>query len=195
MCISNKKKQPLILSKQFFIPNNFNLNINNNSLDFCNRVMKKSFNLDKTITVSKLKNDTVFEIKLNTIVNNLTIKKSKTLFGTQTALLKNFIKGLQQNYKIKLQMNGIGFKIELIDSFILLKVGHSHTYNIEIPKDIQVILLTSTCIICYSQNWNLLTEFAAQIKRIKPVEPYKGKGIILDNETFILRKEGKKNKK
>lgn len=195
MCISKNKKQSLIFSKQFYIPDNYDLDIKNNSLNFSNKLIKKTFNLDKIISIHKLKKNNVFEIKLDTNTNNLTKKKSKTIFGTQTALLKNFIKGLQQNYKIKMHLNGIGFKIELIDSLILLKVGHSHTYSIEIPQDIQVILLTPTCIICYSQNWNFLTEFAAQIKRIKPIEPYKGKGIILNNETFILRKEGKKNKK
>lgn len=183
-----------IFSKNFIIPNNFILEVKNKTLIFSKNNITQSIKLNDLINIQLAEGSSNFNINISE-TKNITNKQLKTLFGTQKALLKNFIKGLQQKYKLKLQVIGIGFKIELINSKIYLKVGKSHQHIINVPNHIQIILVDSTCIIGYSSDWNLLTEFLAKIKRMKPVDPYKGKGILLDNDKFILQKEGKKNKK
>lgn len=189
-------KLNFILKYKIYIPQNFQLTCNNKTLNFLNLKTNQLsiFTLNDNIEILE-NNLTFLYITLNQKINKLTNKKAKTLFNTQIALLNNFLKGLQQNYKLKIHFIGIGFKIELKDSLLFFKISQSHTFPVDIPKNINVILLNSNCIICYSSNWSLLTNFAAAIKRIKPIEPYKGKGISLENEKFILRKEGKTNKK
>jgi ribosomal protein L6P/L9E len=120
----------------------------------------------------------------------------KTFLNTNLAIIKQNLKGLQQPFKLKLRLIGIGFKCGLLENVLVLKIGHSHTCNVNIPQNIKIHIPNATTMICSCIYWDELTNFAAQIKRIKTVDPYKGKGIFLEHEYINLRKkEGKKNKK
>lgn len=121
-------------------------------------------------------------------------KKNKKYLGLYNSLLKTHLKGITQRFKINLFLKGIGLKVHKVDTSLIFKLGYSHEIKIIIPVNIDVSILNNTNIILYGFNWEQLTQFASNIKRLKKVEPYKGKGILLKNEQ-ILRKEGKKNKK
>jgi large subunit ribosomal protein L6 len=119
----------------------------------------------------------------------------KQLLGLYKSLIYKNIIGVTQGFKIILQLKGLGYKAFLEkDDYLLLKVGFSHPLNIKIPLGITILIKKSTSIILFSNNWQLLTQFAHTIQNCKPPEPYKGKGILFKNEQ-ILRKEGKRNKK
>jgi len=126
-------------------------------------------------------------------VLNIT-KEDKKYLGLYSSLLKKNLKGISQKFKLNIFLNGIGFKVKKIENNLVFKLGYSHDIIFGIPKDIEVSIVKMTQIIVYGSNWSKLTQFAHNIKRLKKVEPYKGKGILLKNEK-ILRKEGKKNKK
>lgn len=103
------------------------------------------------------------------------------------------IKGLLQKFKLILSLNGIGFKSFIKNENLILKLGYSHNINIKIPTNIK-ILNQNNKLIFYSIDYNFLTQFIHYVKNYKNVEPYKGKGLILNFEK-IFRKEGKKSKK
>nr|YP_008816065.1 ribosomal protein L6 [Entransia fimbriata]AGZ90302.1 ribosomal protein L6 [Entransia fimbriata] len=80
-----------------------------------------------------------------------------------------------------------------VADFLQLKLGFSHEVNIKIPSTLRVFCLTPTLICCYGLEKQKVTEFAASLKKIRPPEPYKGKGIRLRHEV-ILKKQGAKLK-
>lgn len=121
-------------------------------------------------------------------------KANKKYLGLYDSLLKTHLKGITQKFKLHLILKGIGFKVQKLETTLLFKLGYSHEIEMAIPNDITVSVLTSNQLILYGFNWERITQFASKIKKLKRVEPYKGKGILLKNEK-ILRKEGKKNKK
>ena len=135
-----------------------------------------------------------FFIKNNKLLINLNIKKNKKKFiNLYDKLIKIKIKGILQNFKIKLILTGIGFKISIKDNYLILKIGFSHKIIISIPSNIQVINQSNT-LIFNSIDYIDLNQFVHYIKNYKKPEPYKGKGFLLKNEK-ILKKEGKKSKK
>lgn len=120
--------------------------------------------------------------------------KYKKYFFLYVSLIQNYFRGLTQPYKIHLFLKGIGFKISKRDQKLIFKLGYSHDIERKIPKNILVRIVDQNKLIIYGSQWDHLTQFASQLKQLKKIEPYKGKGILLKNET-ILRKEGKKSKK
>lgn len=128
----------------------------------------------------------------------LTIPKNFKLYkkylGLYYSLIKTHLKGITQKFKINLFLKGIGFKVQRLEHSLIFKLGYSHDIKKVIPQGIEVAIFNNTNIILYGFNWEQLTQFASDIKALKKVEPYKGKGILFKNEQ-VLRKEGKKNKK
>ena len=152
-------------------------------------VVQLSKNINTTIDSNYISININTEKKLK---NNL----YKKYLNTNIALIKQNLKGLKQPFKLKLKLIGIGFKCDLSENQLELKIGYSHICNIDIPKEITVNLINSTTIACCGSSWNELTNFAAKVKRVKTMDPYKIKGIFLEHEHINIRKkEGKKNKK
>lgn len=118
----------------------------------------------------------------------------KKYLGLYHSLIQTHLKGITQKFKLPLLLKGIGYKVQKIGDTLWFKLGYSHPIAMAIPKDMDVFLVTPHQMTLYGFNWAQVTQFASQIQKLKPIEPYKGKGILLKNEK-ILRKEGKKNKK
>ncbi len=126
---------------------------------------------------------------------NLTQKSNKSLAGTVIRNIRNAVNGLSKGVDIAIEMNGVGYKADLIgDKYLSLYIGLSHGVLVVIPSDISVKVTSSTKIFLSSFNLNLVTAFAAYLKSMKKVEPYKAKGIIEVGD-FVRRKEVKANKK
>jgi large subunit ribosomal protein L6 len=140
------------------------------------------------------KNKKIFIFKKNNcifiIINEKRKKNFKKLY--KNLFLKK-IKGLIQKFKLNLNLNGIGFKALIKNTNLILKLGFSHNILIKIPQNIY-ILNQNNKLIFYSIDFIFLKQFIHFIKKHKSIEPYKGKGLILNFEQ-ILRKEGKKSKK
>ncbi|KUJ95027.1 MAG: 50S ribosomal protein L6 [Desulfonauticus sp. 38_4375] len=113
--------------------------------------------------------------------------------GLRRTLLNNAIVGVSEGYKKTLEVVGVGYKVAVSGNTVELNVGYSHPVKMELPKEIKAEVdgnkLTLSGI-----NKEMVGEYAAKIRRVRPPEPYKGKGIKYIDEQ-IRRKAGKTGKK
>lgn len=121
--------------------------------------------------------------------------KNKKKLGLSKSLILYNLNYKSKKYKIKLIINGIGQKIKHFSdlNILNLKLGYSHDIKLKIPENIKLKIIKSKEIILSSYDLNNLTQFAHNIKKLKKIDIYKGKGILFKNE-IILKKEGKKTK-
>lgn len=117
-------------------------------------------------------------------------KKINALWGLSRAILKNMIEGVTKGYEKKLEIEGLGYKAEMSGKKLVLRVGYSHPVEIVPPEGIS-ISVEKNIISVSGIDKELVGQVAAKIKRVKPAEPYKGKGIKYLGE-IIRRKVGKK---
>lgn len=116
--------------------------------------------------------------------------KSKAYWGLTRTLVSNMIEGVSKGFEKKLEINGVGFKVRVEGTKLILDVGFSHSVEIEAPEGIE--FNTEKNVITVSGiDKELVGQVSAQIKRVRPPEPYKGKGIKYVGE-IIRRKVGKK---
>merc|ERR1712178_610699 len=118
-------------------------------------------------------------------------KKISILWGTYRSLINNAITGVSVGHEKILELSGVGFRANLKGESLNLQIGFSHDVNFKIPKDIKITVEKQTIIKINGVDKELVSKVASDIKSLKPVEPYKGKGIKERNQ-YVLRKEGKK---
>ena len=122
------------------------------------------------------------------------IKKNETsniLWGTTRSLINNAVIGVSSGFEKILELNGVGFRAILKGDILNLQIGFSHTVSYKIPEGIKVAVEKSTIIKISGTDKELVGKVSSEIKMLKPVEPYKGKG-IKERGQYVLRKEGKK---
>jgi large subunit ribosomal protein L6 len=117
-------------------------------------------------------------------------KLAKALTGTFASHLTAMMQGVETPFKKVLQLNGVGYKVELRGTDLVFAVGFSHPVTLPVPKEITVTVVKNT-ITVEGADKQQVGQFAAEIRAVKPPEPYLGKGIKYDNEV-IRRKQGKK---
>lgn len=117
-------------------------------------------------------------------------KKTKAFWGLFRALIFNMVKGVTEGYEKKLQIEGIGYKASLEGEKLVLHVGFSHPVEIKQPQGIN-FLIEKNIITVSGINKELVGQVAAKIRKVRPPEPYKGKGIRYVDEV-VRRKAGKK---
>ena len=141
-------------------------------------------------------NDKIFSTKIsedNNLILKL-IKKNESLnkiWGTTRSIIQNAVIGVTTGHQRILELNGVGFRASLKENILNLQLGFSHDTSYTIPKEVKITLEKSTIIKITGINKELVGKVAAEIKMLKPVEPYKGKG-IKERGQYVLRKEGKK---
>lgn len=113
----------------------------------------------------------------------------RALWGLARQLLQNAVEGLQKPFEKALEFIGVGFKVNLEGKNLVMDVGFSHKVTFPVPEGVEVKVEKQVVTLTSADKY-LLGETAAQIRRIKPPEPYKGKGIKYVNEV-IRRKAGK----
>ncbi len=126
----------------------------------------------------------------NVILTPGTTASAKALWGTYAAHVRNMIKGVTEGFTKVLEIEGVGYKAEVKGTNLVLSVGFSHPVTIEIPSGISTVAEKGVITIT-SFDKDALGQFAANVRKIKKPEPYKGKGIRYRGE-FIIRKQGKK---
>jgi|TARA_X000000950_G_scaffold225206_1_gene271542 large subunit ribosomal protein L6 len=142
-------------------------------------------------------NDKIFSSKLNESefqilpLEKKIDKKTSIMWGTFRSLINNAILGVSKGHEKILELNGVGFRANLKGNILNLQIGFSHDVNFEIPKEIKITVEKQTIIKINGVDKELVSKIAADIKNLKPIEPYKGKG-IKEKGQFVLRKEGKK---
>lgn len=118
----------------------------------------------------------------------------KAFHGLHRTLIANKVKGVSEQFKKVLELNGVGYRAQLNGTTLSLSVGFTHTVEFTLPPLIKATIEKQTIITLSSPDKELLGQFAADVRSIRPPEPYKGKGIKYSGEK-ILRKEGKTGKK
>jgi len=140
-------------------------------------------------------NDKIFTTSVTD--NNLLIKlikkneSSNITWGTTRSIVNSAIIGVTVGHEKILELNGVGFRATLKGNVLNLQLGFSHDTIYEIPKEIKIIVEKSTIIKISGIDKELVGKVTSEIKNLKPVEPYKGKGIKIRGQ-YVLRKEGKK---
>lgn len=127
------------------------------------------------------------------LLTNIYYNSLKKKVSLNFNLLKVIFKrNLKTKFKVKLKLNGIGFKFFELKkasdrNFLKLKIGYSHFVFYKIPKKIEIYFLKPTYIILSSNYYQLLTDTVINIRKFKLKEPYKGKGIFYENELIKLK--------
>ncbi|MBM6615088.1 50S ribosomal protein L6 [Desemzia sp. RIT804] len=120
-------------------------------------------------------------------------KPSRTIHGTTRALVNNMVVGVTEGFEKTLDLIGVGYRAQLQGTKLVLNVGLSHPVEFEAREGITVEVPSNTKIIVKGTNKEHVGELAANIRAVRPPEPYKGKGIRYTDE-FVRRKEGKTGK-
>jgi len=118
------------------------------------------------------------------------LKREKSLHGLYAILVKNMIHGVAEGFSKKLELVGIGYRVELKGNILYLTLGFSHPILFIPPEGIKIDLPKDTAIVVSGIDKQLVGQVAAKIRSFKVPEPYKGKGIKYENE-HIRRKAGK----
>ena len=171
------------------------------------RMVKKQLQILDGIKLSSLDNGVVVSNSLGSIVvdtngfveigieNGLSFKslkdESNGMLGTSYVLVKNAMEDLVKGCVANLKMVGVGFKANVSGNFLRLYIGLSHDVVVAIPKGITVSVDADINIKISGNNRATVMQFARMVRDLKKPEPYKGKGIFLNDEK-IIRKEGKK---
>lgn len=120
-------------------------------------------------------------------------KVSKSLHGLTRSLIANMVTGVEKGWEKKLELVGVGFRAQTDGGKLTLNVGFSHTVEIVAPEDIKFVVADNTQITVSGIDKILVGQIAASIRKVRPPEPYQGKGIRYSGE-YVKRKPGKAGK-
>jgi len=120
-------------------------------------------------------------------------KFTKMIHGTSRALLNNMIVGTSDGYTKELEIIGVGYRAAMQGKKLVVSAGYSHPVEFETPEGLTIEVPNQTTIVISGINKQVVGEFAANVRKVRPPEPYKGKGIRYKGE-HVRRKEGKKAK-
>tara|TARA_B100001939_G_C16730036_1_gene525055 strand:+ start:31 stop:573 length:543 start_codon:yes stop_codon:yes gene_type:complete len=173
--------------KNIVIPKESSIKINGSNLTITGPKGSKTLTINDKIFSSKI-NESEFQI---TPLQKKVDKKISIMWGTYRSLINNAVTGVSKGHEKILELSGVGFRANLKGEVLNLQIGFSHDVNFKIPKEIKITVEKQTVIKINGVDKELVSKIAADIKNLKPVEPYKAKG-IKEKGQFILRKEGKK---
>jgi large subunit ribosomal protein L6 len=118
-------------------------------------------------------------------------KAARAFWGMQRTLVQNLVTGVTEGFTKKLLITGVGYRANSQGKVLKLQLGYSHDVNIDVPEGIEIKTPDQTTVEISGIDKQKVGQIAAEIRRWRKPEPYKGKGIKYDGE-FIFRKEGKK---
>ncbi|RBP87474.1 LSU ribosomal protein L6P [Cytobacillus firmus] len=172
--------------KPIEIPSGVTVTIDNNTVTVKGPKgeLSRSFNQD-------------IEIKVEENVINVSrpseAKEHRALHGTTRALLANMVEGVSKGFERGLELIGVGYRAQKQGKKLVLNVGYSHPVEIEPEEGIEVEVPSNTKVIVKGTSKERVGALAANIRDVRPPEPYKGKGIRYEGE-YVRRKEGKTGK-
>ena len=174
--MSRIAKDPVI------IPEGVTINVINNLLEFKGSKGELSLNIHNSIS---------FEIKDNQITVEWSKDEYRAMAGTMRSLINNCVIGVSEGYIKNIKLNGVGYRANVQGKKITLTLGFSHPVEYQLPENVEAKSEGQTEFNLTSPDKQLLGQVCAEIRAFRPPEPYKGKGVFIDNET-IIRKERKK---
>lgn len=169
-------------NRKISIPENVTVTVNDNNVVVKGPKGELSTKLTKGISV---------EVENNEIVVKRDNDSFKTMHGTTNANINNMITGVTTGFEKKLEAVGVGYRFQVKGNTVVVNAGYSHPVEMIVPEGITVDAPSNTELFIRGIDKCLVGEFAANIRKIRQPEPYKGKGIRYSGE-HIIRKEGKK---
>ena len=170
--------------RKLTIPTGVTVDVNNNTVTV--KGQKGELSLEKSELI---------EVSVDgTILSTKQIKPSKranVMQGTTNSLINNMITGVSEGFAKGLEAVGVGYRFNVQGNKLTVNAGYSHPVVVEIPEGLSVKLDSNTEITVNGIDKQKVSEFAANIRKIRQPEPYKGKGIRYKGE-HVRRKEGKK---
>ncbi|QAY77716.1 50S ribosomal protein L6 [Sphingosinicella sp. BN140058] len=118
-------------------------------------------------------------------------KRARSFWGMQRSMVQNLVTGVTEGFTKTLEITGVGYRAAMQGKNLRLQLGYSHDVNIEVPADLTVATPDPTTVVITGNDRQRVGQLAAEIRRWRKPEPYKGKGIKYRGE-YIFRKEGKK---
>ena len=171
-------------NRKIIIPEGVEVTQNENIVSVKGPKGELSMELAKVITMT---------VDGNIITLNKTVdtKEANMLHGTMNANLINMIKGVKEGFSKGLEIIGVGYKFNVKGDTLVINAGYSHPVEMKVPTGLKVEAVSNTEITISGSDKILLGEFAANVRKVRQPEPYKGKGIRYKDE-YVRRKEGKK---
>ena len=119
-------------------------------------------------------------------------REANAMSGTLRQLVNNMVVGVSKGFEKKLSLVGVGYKASVAGNKLNLAVGYSHPVNVEMPAGITVATATPTEILIKGADRQRVGQIAAEIRAVRPPEPYKGKGIRYSDEKITIKETKKK---
>ena len=141
-----------------------------------------------------LHSDMIIKLDAGVITVEIKDEAQDALQGLTRTLLNNMIIGVTEGFKKELEINGVGYRVQKQGNKLVMNMGFSHTVEFEDRGDTKIEAPSQTSIVISGPDKEAVGQLAAEIRKVRPPEPYKGKGIKYAGER-IIRKEGKMGKK
>ncbi|MBQ6860429.1 MAG: 50S ribosomal protein L6 [Clostridia bacterium] len=141
-----------------------------------------------------LHSDMIIKLDAGVITVEIKDEAQDALQGLTRTLLNNMIIGVTEGFKKELEINGVGYRVQKQGNKLVMNMGFSHTVEFEDRGDTKIEAPSQTSIVISGPDKEAVGQLAAEIRKVRPPEPYKGKGIKYVGER-IIRKEGKMGKK
>ena len=119
-------------------------------------------------------------------------REANAMSGTIRQLVNNMVVGVTKGFEKKLNLVGVGYKAAASNNKLNLQVGYSHPVNIDMPQGITVTTPTATEVVIKGADRQRVGQIAAEIRAVRPPEPYKGKGIRYSDEKIVIKETKKK---
>ena len=172
--------------KPIEIPKDTKVKVENGKLTLTGPKGSKELTINDKIFTASVSDDNNLVLKI--IKKN---EESKMMWGTTRSIINSAVIGVAFGHEKILELTGVGFRAMLKGDLLNLQLGFSHDTQYAIPKGIKLTVEKQTVVKIAGIDKDLVGKVASEIKMLKPVEPYKGKG-IKERGQYVLRKEGKK---
>jgi large subunit ribosomal protein L6 len=169
------------------IPTNVEININGAHITVKGKFGTLENTLPNGLKIDKVEETLMVSLEKETRTN-------RALHGLFRTLINNMVIGVSEQFKLTLNLQGVGYRATVQGKELVLSLGYSHPVKMVIPEGISVEVIKNTTMNFLGCDKAELGLFAAQVRSWRPPEPYKGKGIIYEGE-IIKRKAGKSGKK
>jgi len=172
--------------KPIVIPKNTTIKVDGGKLTLTGPKGSKEFSINDKIFTTSISKDNSLVLKL--------LKKNdelNSIWGTTRSILNSAIIGVSFGFEKILELTGVGYRATLKGNILNLQLGFSHDIQYKIPDSVKLLVEKQTTIRITGIDKEIVGKVASEIKKLKPVEPYKGKG-IKEKGQYVLRKEGKK---
>jgi large subunit ribosomal protein L6 len=172
--------------KPISIPKDTKVKVESGKLVMIGPKGSRELTINDKIFTTTVSDDNSIKLKQNNKNDN-----SNIMWGTTRSIINNAIIGISTGHNKTLELTGVGFRANLKGNILNLQIGYSHDVSYKIPDGINILVEKNTTIKISGIDKELVGKVASEIKKLKPVEPYKGKG-IKEKGQYVLRKEGKK---